>query len=79
MHNAGRASGSAARLTDETSISKWHGQKAVIVQFQPVKTGRCQVKITQSVGKVGKRALRWRLCFVRPYETVPIEVDHMIG
>lgn len=54
IENAGRASGGASHLTDETSISKWGRQKAVIVQVQPIKTGRCGVKITKSAEKVDK-------------------------
>jgi hypothetical protein len=48
MQNAGCSSGIAPCLTDETSISKWSGQKAEIVQFQPVKIGKLPVKFTVS-------------------------------
>jgi hypothetical protein len=52
MLNAGCSSGVAPYLSDETSISKRRGQTGVGLQFQPVKTDRCRVKITKSRGKV---------------------------
>ena len=57
MQNAGCSSRVARCLADETSISKWGRQTCVGLQFQPVKTDRCRVKITKSAGKVDKLRL----------------------